>query len=506
VERSSDGAQGPATAATAATAATVPRARRYEAGEVICGKYRLRSLLGEGGMGAVWLARNEVLDVDVAIKLIRHGIGSAEASERLLQEARAAARLEHPSIIRIFDFGATAEGDPFIAMEMLRGESLAQMLDRGGRLSASDAVRILLPVAGAVCAAHAKGIIHRDLKPDNVLLTENDSGALLPKVVDFGIAKVRDEHMAYRSLTQAGAILGSPDYMCPEQARGRNDVDEKCDVWALAVMLYECIAGRRPFNGDNYNALLASIVEDAPTPTTELAAGDEALWGILSDGLSKDRTLRPTMRLFGERLAQWALLAGAHSDISGVSLGQWLTTSTRRSGLESLSERPSGPTSRRSDVPTRPGTEEEQAPPHATTSTNPPVANTRSDVPRAPTRRVGLAGVAVVVSVVLVAIGVTVLRPRPPHDAPAGAQATGENQALPTASPTAAPPPTRAAAPSASASSTASPARAASSEVASTASAAPPAAPPPRVARPGRASAPPTAKPDALSVPDRPNF
>ena len=132
------------------TSSGTPSGRRYAEGDVVGGKYRLRSVLGEGGMGAVWLARNTVLDVDVAIKLIRHGVTSPEASERLLQEARAAARLEHPSIVRIFDFGATEEGDPFIAMEVLRGESLARLIDRRGRLSGGNAVRTLLPVVSAV--------------------------------------------------------------------------------------------------------------------------------------------------------------------------------------------------------------------------------------------------------------------------------------------------------------------------------------------------------------------
>jgi serine/threonine-protein kinase len=266
--------------------------RQYVENDVIGGKYRLHSLLGEGGMGAVWRARNSVLQVDVAIKLIRHGLGSAEASERLLQEARAAARLEHPSIIKILDFGSTDEGDPFIVMELLRGEPLGVYLDRKGRLSAVEAVRTLLPVASAICAAHAKGVVHRDLKPDNVFLTENDANAIVPKVVDFGIAKMRDEGIAYRSITQAGAILGSPDYMCPEQARGRADVDEKADVWALSVMLYECLTGKRPFVGDNYNALIAAILEDVPGPITAFAAGDDALWETLRLGLSK-RSTRP---------------------------------------------------------------------------------------------------------------------------------------------------------------------------------------------------------------------
>src|SRR5262249_7007231 len=162
-------------------------------GDVIVEKYELLRVLGEGGMGAVWLAKNLTLEVEVALKLIRREVATLEASERLLQEARAAARLGHPSIVRVFDFGVTELDDPFIVMELLRGESLATFIDRRGRIPATESVQLLLPVASALCAAHAKGIVHRDLKPDNIILTTDDSGATIPKVVDFGIAKLRKE-------------------------------------------------------------------------------------------------------------------------------------------------------------------------------------------------------------------------------------------------------------------------------------------------------------------------
>jgi serine/threonine-protein kinase len=385
-------------------------AKVYAPGDVIAGKYRLKSLLGEGGMGAVWVAENTVLDVDIAIKLIRHGVASPEASERLLQEARAAARLEHPSIIKVFDFGATEVGDPFIAMELLRGESLGHLLDRRGRLSGPNAVRTLLPVASAVCAAHAKGIVHRDLKPDNILLTENDSGSIVPKVVDFGIAKVRAEGIAKRSLTVAGAILGSPDYMCPEQARGKGDIDDKCDVWALAVMLYECLTGQRPFNGENYNALLTSIIEDEPTPTTDFAAGDDALWRIIATGLSKDPKLRPTMREIGEQLAQWAMDCGADTDLSGVSLSQWRGPTSRKPYSMPPSSAPVVITTsqKRKEIATRASLLEIEVHgptlPGSSPSTPPPVGSTRAEwttPPSGKTRRgFGLAAVPALVVVV----------------------------------------------------------------------------------------------------------
>src|SRR5262249_49057612 len=142
---------------------------RYVPGGVIGAKYRLTRVLGEGGMGAVWAARNLKLDVDVAIKLIRREVAADDTSERLLQEARAAARIGHPCIVRVYDFGETEFKDPYIVMELLEGESLRQALERKGRLPVVNAVQTLLPVASALSAAHAKGIIHRDVKPENVL-------------------------------------------------------------------------------------------------------------------------------------------------------------------------------------------------------------------------------------------------------------------------------------------------------------------------------------------------
>src|SRR4051794_20507908 len=155
--------------------------RFYLAGDIIAQKYRLTRLLGEGGMGAVWMARNIKLDVDVAIKLIRHELGTAEASRRLLQEARAAARIGHRSIVRVFDFGETELDDPFIVMEVLTGESLRELLERKGRLPAANAVRMILPIASALVEAHAQGIVHRDLKPEIVMLVPDKSGGAVPK-------------------------------------------------------------------------------------------------------------------------------------------------------------------------------------------------------------------------------------------------------------------------------------------------------------------------------------
>ncbi len=303
----------------------------YHAGDVIANKYRLTKVLGEGGMGAVWLARNLALEIDVAIKLIRHDYANAEGAVRLLQEARAAARIGHPCIVRVFDFGTTERADPFIVMEVLQGESLAQAIARKGKLSAISAVRTLLPVASALAAAHSKGIVHRDLKPDNIRLVTDDRGAVIPKVVDFGIAKLHHDD-APRETTQAGVILGSPHYMSPEQACGRSDVDHRTDVWAFSVMLYEVITGKRPFEGPNYNALISSILVFHPASWDQHDIHEPDLWKLVAKGLEKEAPDRwQSMQEYGEVLATWAAQRDVETDAAGNSLrAHWLASAAHR--------------------------------------------------------------------------------------------------------------------------------------------------------------------------------
>jgi serine/threonine-protein kinase len=274
-------------------------------------------------MGDVWLAHNETLDIDVALKLIRGELATAEMAERLLHEARAAARLGHPAIVRVNDFGKTDRGDPFIVMERLEGEDLAAALALRGRLNAVAAVRTLLPIAHALMVAHNKGIVHRDIKPENVFLAKSDDGKLQPKLVDFGVAKL--ERVADPHLTQSREVVGSPLYMSPEQARG-DEVDHRADIWAFAVVLYEAIAGAAPFQGKNYNSLLYSIIANPATPVVDLGCGDADLWTILERGLRKEADQRWfSMRDFGEALAHWLEDRDVREDITGASLSAtWL--------------------------------------------------------------------------------------------------------------------------------------------------------------------------------------
>ena len=290
-------------------------------------KYRLDALLGQGGMGSVWKAKNLSLDADVAVKLVHGEIANEETTERLEFEAHAAAQLDHPSAVRIFDLGRTELGDPFIVMELLRGESLRDLLDKRPSLPAEEIVPLLLPVASALAAAHDKGIVHRDLKPDNVVLVEQDD-ARLPKVVDFGIAKMTSG-FDKRSTTE-GTVLGSPAYMSPEHARGEVDrIGPPSDVWSLGVVLYECLAGRVPFEGKNQLATLRAIVEAQPVSLASLGVADARLSAIVEKALTKDMGTRfPDMRAFGKALAEWAISQGIYTDATGQSITvHWLRPS-----------------------------------------------------------------------------------------------------------------------------------------------------------------------------------
>jgi len=303
----------------------------YRTGEVIDEKYILIRKIGEGGMGAVWIAHNTVLDVHCALKLIEVGKTTRQMADRLLDEARAAARLGHPSIVRVLDYGETPRGDPFIAMELLDGEDLAQLMDREGRLDAVAAVQTLLPIAHALGTAHSKGIVHRDVKPENIFLAKDEVTTTMPKLLDFGIVRLENTN---RRLTMAGAVLGTPDYMAPEQAKGETTTGQS-DLWSFCVVLYELIAGQRPFDGDNYNALMRAIIEQDPKPLEELGVADKDLSDIVKRGLSKKAEERwINMRELGEELALWLESHGVGEDVTGASLRRTWLNATESKRIE----------------------------------------------------------------------------------------------------------------------------------------------------------------------------
>lgn len=298
----------------------MPRAHRR--GDVIASKYMLEEMIGQGGMGTVWVARNLALDVQVALKVLLPGLEATGAANRLLEEARAEAKLEHPAIVRVFDFGKTDDGNPFIVMELLDGRSLGDLLRQRRRLSAQEAVQILLPVLDALVTAHERGIVHRDLTPENIFLAR-EARRVQPKIVDFGIALL--EQRAVNRITENGTIVGCPQYMSPEQATGEK-LDHRTDLWTVCVVLYEAICGRPPFTGDNYAVVLKSIVAESPVPLTDLGV-ERALWQIIEKGLSKHLASRwSSAGALGRALAEWLSLSGVREDICGASVGElWLS-------------------------------------------------------------------------------------------------------------------------------------------------------------------------------------
>ncbi|MEO6602595.1 MAG: serine/threonine-protein kinase [Polyangiaceae bacterium] len=309
-----------------AARAAMPRTE-YLAGAVIADRYKLVRPLGRGGMGVVWVAHSLVLGVDVALKLIHSDLGGSTGATRMAREAHAAARLGHPAMVRVFDFGWTSRADPFLVMELVQGESMGSILRRELRLPAIQAVQMLLPLADGLRSAHDKGIVHRDIKPDNILVARDEFGRQQPKLLDFGIAKVEQpQSVEDRKLTQEGVALGSPDYMSPEQALGRDDIDHRADVWSLCVVLYESITGQMPWDKPNYNALMQAIIHEPPAPTTDFSAGDADLWRVIERGLAKNPENRwASMTELGEALALWLYEHGVKEDISANSLrAVWL--------------------------------------------------------------------------------------------------------------------------------------------------------------------------------------
>jgi serine/threonine-protein kinase len=283
-------------------------------------RYTIVRLLGKGGMGAVYEARHARLGRRVAIKFLLPELAARpEILRRFENEAVAAGGLEHPNLVAVIDLGRAPDGSPYLVMEFLEGEDCARLVRRAGPLPTARAVNIVLQACRGVAVAHDAGIVHRDLKPENLFVADAGDGHDQIKVLDFGIAKLRP--VDGQAATRTGSTFGTTHYMSPEQARGASEVDARTDVWSLGVVLYELLAGRKPFEGEQPLNVVHQILNAVPPPLGEARPGlPRALLGAVERAMRKDAGARfPSIRAFMKVLEPFAERIAAEGPAAPVS-------------------------------------------------------------------------------------------------------------------------------------------------------------------------------------------
>ncbi|HEY8075008.1 MAG TPA: protein kinase [Labilithrix sp.] len=270
-------------------------AREALVGKTIAGKYLLQSLLGHGGMGAVYEAEHTAIGKKVAIKFVDPEFATDESVvKRFSREARAMSAIESAHIVTVFDAG-TEDGRPYLVMELLRGEDLGQRLRRSRRVPLGESMHVIAQVLKGLARAHAAGIVHRDLKPDNVFLAKTDTDPMFAKIVDFGISKIERPRATTSplALTGRGTVLGTPLYMSPEQAQCATDVDSRADLYSVGAMLFECLSGRPPHTGETYEQIILSIcMRDAPDLRAVEPSVPENVSQFVARALARERGQR----------------------------------------------------------------------------------------------------------------------------------------------------------------------------------------------------------------------
>jgi serine/threonine-protein kinase len=262
-----------------------------EIGQLVDNKYRINRLIGEGGMGAVYEGENVRINRRVAIKVLHAAFtGNSEVMARFEREAQAAGRIGNDHILEVLDLGALGDGDHFIVMEFLDGESLSQRIKRLGRLNAQQLAPLMRQVLVGLGAAHAAGIVHRDLKPDNIFITREKAGTPdFVKIIDFGISKFQPLSGDGMKMTRTGAVMGTPYYMSPEQASGSVEADQRSDIYSLGVIMFEAVTGQVPFDAATFNQLMFKIVlSEVPRPETIVHDLEPAFASLISKAMARD--------------------------------------------------------------------------------------------------------------------------------------------------------------------------------------------------------------------------
>jgi serine/threonine-protein kinase len=294
---------------------------------IMGGQFEIAQRIGTGGMGSVYRASEPAMGREVAIKILHPKLkGRSDLVSRFRREARAMSQLAHPNTVRVFMYGELPEdGSLYIVMEMLEGKNLNQTVRKGGPMSAERAVPILVQVCQALHEAHQLGIVHRDLKPENIFICNQAGMVDYPKVLDFGLAKVTEQQMRPGSLilTQEGMVFGTPEFMSPEQARGQT-LDARSDIYSLAVILYEVLTGKLPFDAKTPMEYVSKHVTAEPIPLNERVPGRTFAPGLeaaISRALAKDPNQRfQTAIAFAAALAPFGQLGGDHSSQPVIQL------------------------------------------------------------------------------------------------------------------------------------------------------------------------------------------
>lgn len=340
-------------------------------GRLIASRYRLLKVVGVGGHGAVYEATHELTGRRFAVKLLLRDARELRGlAERLVREAKATSRVTHPNVVEIIDVGVDPESERlYLIEEFLEGDDLRTRMRARRRMSTQEVRAVIGPVLDGLGAAHAQGVVHRDLKPGNVMLARGADGAEVPKLIDFGISKVdrrdaRDDEGG--PLTRDGMLLGTPDYMAPEQARGAQSVDARADLWSIGVLLYEMLAGVRPFRGVGPAAVIVAVAMEQPTPLGSLRPDLPAAWTELvhrclakapADRVASAKALREAIDAAGEQdptisledlpaplLEATDTLASAPDGPVAVPLAPGLDALFGGEGAEVFSEAPAPPT------------------------------------------------------------------------------------------------------------------------------------------------------------------